>query len=70
MARYCGRYNIVGECDLVEATQKLNLLHPIPPASNREEGLPAEAAKSARREGGHNLGTVTHRSTSRRSVSL
>jgi hypothetical protein len=52
------RYNIVSECDLVEAAKKLNTLQPVPPASNREEGLPAEAAKSARREGGHNSGTV------------
>jgi hypothetical protein len=53
------RYNIVSECDLVEAAQKLSLLQPVPPASIREEGLPAEAAKSARREGGHNSGTVS-----------
>ena len=30
------RYNIVSECDLVEAAQKLNLLQPVPPASNRD----------------------------------
>ena len=48
-------YNIVSECDLVREVAKiLNLLQPIPPASNREECLPTEATKSARREGGHN----------------
>ena len=35
-----------------------------------QAGLPAIAAKSLRRDGGHNLGTVTRRSTSRRSMSL
>jgi integrase len=30
------RYNIVSECDLVEAAQKLNLLQPVPPAANRD----------------------------------
>ena len=64
------RYNIVSECDLVEAAKKLNLLQPVPPASNREEGLSVEAAKSARREGGHNLGTIEADRGSRRRASL
>jgi hypothetical protein len=37
------RYNIVSECDLVEAAKKLNTLQPVPPASDRD---------------GHNSGTV------------
>jgi hypothetical protein len=37
------RYNIVSECDLVEAARKLNTLQPIPPASDHH-GL--AAAKS------------------------
>ena len=40
------RYNIVSECDLVEAAKKRNELH------------------------GHNLGTVTPQTDSRRSISL
>jgi integrase len=38
------RYNIVSECDLVEAAKKLNAMQPVPPASDRD---------------GHNLGTVS-----------
>ena len=73
------RYNIVSECDLVEAAKKLNAflstvrLKPdttYDHDNDREAGLPAIAAKSARRDGGHNLGTVTHQSTSRRLMSL
>jgi hypothetical protein len=37
------RYNIVSECDLVEAARKLNAIQPVPPVSDRS---------------GHNLGTV------------
>src|SRR5437762_409085 len=72
------RYNIVSECDLVEAAKKLNAFQNVPPAApagrlkpapttdhDREAGLPAIAARSARRDGGHNLGTVTRRSKSR-----
>jgi hypothetical protein len=36
------RYNIVSECDLVEAARKLNAIQPVPPVSDRS---------------GHNLGT-------------
>jgi hypothetical protein len=49
------RYNIVSECDLVEAAKKLNALQPIPPASNRH---------------GHNSGTLGHDRGSRLRVSL
>jgi hypothetical protein len=38
------RYNIVSECDLVDAVKKLNTLQPVPPASNRDR---------------HNSGTVS-----------
>jgi len=38
------RYNILSECDLVEAAKKLNAMQPVPPASNRD---------------GHNSGTVS-----------
>ena len=55
------RYNIVSECDLVEAAKKLNAMQPLRPAAS-------ESATFDRH--GHNLGTVTRRSTSRRSVSL
>jgi integrase len=49
------RYNIVSECDLVEAAKKLNTLQPVPPASNRD---------------GHNLGTVEPDRGPRLKVSL
>jgi hypothetical protein len=87
------RYNIVSECDLLDAAKKLNALQSIPPSevrlkpdtttasqvrlkpdttteSDREAGLPAIAAKSARRDGGHDLGTITRQSTSRLNASL
>jgi hypothetical protein len=76
------RYNIVSECDLVEAAKKLNAMQPIRPTvrlkpdttydddNDREAGLPAGAATLARREGGHNLGTVTRQSESRLRKSL
>jgi hypothetical protein len=45
----------VSECDLVEAAKKLNLLQPVPPASDRD---------------GHSLGTIEPDSGSRLRVSL
>jgi integrase len=51
------RYNIVSECDLVEAAKKLNAIQPVP--------LPADSDPH-----GHNWGTVAHQNDSRRSVSL
>jgi len=44
------RYNIVSECDLVEAAKKLNTLQPVPPASDRD-GLAATKPRSG--EVGH-----------------
>ena len=49
------RYNIVSECDLVEAAKKLNTLQPVPPASNHD---------------GHNSGTVEPDRGPRLKVSL
>jgi len=51
------RYNIVSECDLIEAAKKLNAIQPAQ--------LPAESDPH-----GHNLGTVARQNDSRRSVSL
>ena len=51
------RYNIVSECDLVEAAKKLNAIQPAQ--------IPADSDRH-----GHNLGTVAHQNDSRRSVSL
>ena len=51
------RYNIVSECDLVEAARKLNAVQPAQ--------LPADSDPH-----GHNLGTVARQNDSRRSVSL
>ena len=39
------RYNIVSECDLVEAAQKLNLLQPVPPASTVKRACPPKRQK-------------------------
>ena len=59
------RYNIVSECDLVEAAKKLNTLQPLPPSEVRlkpdatsedRDGLASPKRRS--REGGHNSGTV------------
>jgi integrase len=61
------RYNIVSECDLVEAAKKLNLLQPIPPASDRD-GLASTNPRSG--EVGHNSGTVGPDRGSRLRVSL
>jgi hypothetical protein len=44
------RYNIVSECDLVEAAKKLNALQPVPSASDHD-GLASPKRRS--REGGH-----------------
>jgi hypothetical protein len=49
------RYNIVSECDLVEAAKKLNTFQPVQPASDRD-GLAATKPRST--EVGHNSGTV------------
>jgi hypothetical protein len=54
------RYNIVSECDLVEAAKKLNAIQPVPPAS---------PASNSDRDG-HNLGTVGPGRGSRLRVSL
>jgi hypothetical protein len=71
------RYNIVSECDLVDAARKLNAFEPAPsvtssPAVGRPEGLryedPHPAASSDR--DGHILGTVGPDRGSRLRVSL
>jgi integrase len=51
------RYNIVSECDLVEATTKLNAIQPTQLSADSDPH-------------GHNLGTVAHQNDSLRSVSL
>ena len=51
------RYNIVSECDLVEAAKKLNAIQPVQ--------LPTDSDSH-----GHNLGTVAPQNDSRRSISL
>ena len=61
------RYNIVSECDLVEAAKKLNTLQPVPPASDRD-GLASTKPRSG--EVGHNSGTVGPDRGSRLRVSL
>jgi hypothetical protein len=50
------RYNIVSECDLVEAAKKLNILQPLPPYEVR---LTPDTTSEDR--DGHNLGTVAFR---------
>jgi integrase len=62
------RYNIVSECDLTEAAKKLNAMQPLRPTVRLKPDATEESATFDRH--GHNLGTVTHRSTSRRSMSL
>jgi len=77
------RYNIVSECDLVEAAQKLNLLQPVPPSEVRlkpdtmHDEVPTEddrdglaSPKRRSREGGHNLRTIEADRGSRRRASL
>ena len=61
------RYNIVSECDLVEAAKTLNAMQPVPPASNRD-GLAATKPRSG--EVGHNPGTIDPDRGSRLKVSL
>jgi integrase len=76
------RYNIVSECDLLEAAKKLNAIQPasLPPAfdvaqareggshTSDRDGLAATKPRSG--EVGHNLGTVRPDRGSRRRVSL
>jgi hypothetical protein len=66
------RYNIVSECDLVEAAKKLNAMQPVRPTVRlKPDTTTTTASRSATFDRhGHNLGTVTRRSTSRRSMSL
>jgi hypothetical protein len=64
------RYNIVSECDLVDAAQKLNVLQPARPAGSEDPALHRESdptsqianglasPKQRSRGGGHNSGTV------------
>ena len=58
------RYNIVSECDLIEAAKKLNAIQPVPPAPNRD------ALAGHSHDGGHNLGTIEPDRGSRLKVSL
>ena len=51
------RYNIVSECDLIDAAKKLNAIQPV--------RFPAVSDPH-----GHNLGTVAPQDDSRRSISL
>jgi hypothetical protein len=55
------RYNIVSECDLVEAATKLNAMQPLRPTASRSATFDRD---------GHNLGTVIRRSKSRLALSL
>jgi integrase len=70
------RYNIVSECDLVDAARKLNAFEPAPPvtagaAVGRREGLRYEDTPAASSDrDGHNLGTVGPNRGSRLRVSL
>jgi integrase-like protein len=56
------RYNIVSECDLVEAAKKLNVLQPAT--------LPPEGGSHTSDRDGHNSGTVGPDRGSRLRVSL
>ena len=62
------RYNIVSECDLVEAAKKLNAMQPVPPADLSGRLKPAPTAEENR--DGHNSGTVSPDRGSRLRVSL
>jgi hypothetical protein len=71
------RYNIVSECDLVEAATKLNALQPLPPSEVRlkpdttsedSDGLASPKRRS--HEGGHSSGTVEPDRGPRLKVSL
>ena len=71
------RYNIVSECDLVDAARKLNAFEPAPsvtssavvgrPEGPRYEDTPPAASSD---RDGHNLGTVGPNRGSRLRVSL
>jgi integrase len=56
------RYNIVSECDLLEAAKKLNAMQPL--------SLPPEGGSHTSDRDGHNLGTVGPNRGSRLRVSL
>ena len=56
------RYNIVSECDLVEAAKKLNAIQPV--------SRPPEGGSRTSGRDGHNLGTVSPDRGSRLRVSL
>jgi integrase len=62
------RYNIVSECDLVEAAKKLNAFQPVAPVSSDRDGLVSTKPRSG--EVGHNLGTIGPDRGSRRRASL
>jgi len=71
------RYNIVSECDLVEAAKKLSTLQPVPPSEVRlkpdttsedRDGLAPRSAEGAKAE--HISGTVGPDRGSRLRVSL
>jgi hypothetical protein len=76
------RYNIVSECDLLEAARKLTAIQPARPAGSEDPSLqqnsdPASqianglaSPKRRSREGGHNLGTVGPDRSTRLGVSL
>ena len=77
------RYNIMSECDLVEAAKKLNAFQPVQPSEVRlkpdttYESDPTEEnrdglapTKRRSREVGHNLGTIGPDRGSRRRASL
>ena len=62
------RYNIVSECDLIEAAKKLNAMPAmvrLKPDATINHASPADSDPH-----GHNLGTVAHPYDSRRSISL
>ena len=56
------RYNIVSECDLVDAAKKLNAMQPL--------ALPPEGGSHVSDRVGHNLGTASPDRGSRLRVSL
>jgi ribonuclease HI len=72
------RYNIVSECDLVEAAKKLNAMHSVrlkpdttykdDPTNQDCDGLARRSAEGAK--AGHNPGTVGSDRGSRLRVSL
>ena len=64
------RYNIVSECDLVEAAKKLNAMQPVRPSVRLKPDTTANMNSATFDRDGHNLGTVTRRSKSRLALSL